>query len=91
MSLLPGDYNDDGTVDAADYVVWRKTDGGNAQGYTDWRANFGEGMGNGSGSGGSLPLQTGVPEPTTLVLLTFVAAGWRPLRGRPAWWLPRSC
>jgi hypothetical protein len=22
---LPGDYNGDGTVDAADYVVWRKT------------------------------------------------------------------
>ena len=24
---FPGDYNDDGRVDAADYVVWRKTDG----------------------------------------------------------------
>ena len=24
---LPGDFNDNGTVDAADYVVWRKTDG----------------------------------------------------------------
>ena len=24
---LPGDFNNDGTVDAADYVVWRKTDG----------------------------------------------------------------
>ena len=24
---LPGDFNSDGTVDAADYVVWRKTDG----------------------------------------------------------------
>jgi hypothetical protein len=26
--LLPGDYNQDGNVDAADYVVWRKSDGG---------------------------------------------------------------
>ena len=27
VAHLPGDYNRDGTVDAADYVVWRKTDG----------------------------------------------------------------
>ena len=25
---LPGDFNHDGTVDAADYVVWRKNPGG---------------------------------------------------------------
>src|SRR6476659_1146802 len=25
--LLPGDFNDNGVVDGADYVVWRKTDG----------------------------------------------------------------
>jgi hypothetical protein len=35
-----GDYNADGIVDAADYVVWRKTDG-SAQGYTDWQTSFG--------------------------------------------------
>ena len=38
---LPGDFNDDGTVDAADYVVWRKTDGTQI-GYDTWRAHFGE-------------------------------------------------
>ena len=40
---LTGDYNHDGKVNAADYVVWRDT-GINpaAQGYTDWRANFGK-------------------------------------------------
>jgi glucose/arabinose dehydrogenase len=51
----PGDYNDDGTVDAADYVVWRNNVGtnvllpndaiGNTIGpahYDQWRANFGE-------------------------------------------------
>ena len=27
MRLLAGDYDADGDVDAADYVVWRKTDG----------------------------------------------------------------
>jgi hypothetical protein len=39
-SVLPGDYNNNGTVDAADYVIWRKTDT-SQQGYTDWRTNFG--------------------------------------------------
>jgi hypothetical protein len=38
---LVGDHNDDGSVDAADYVAWQKTDGGNAQGYADFRENFG--------------------------------------------------
>ncbi|MEX2546100.1 MAG: hypothetical protein WD316_13305 [Phycisphaeraceae bacterium] len=37
---LEGDYNGDGVVDAADYVVWRKTDG-SAEGYNTWRTNFG--------------------------------------------------
>ena len=47
---LPGDYNNDGTVDAADYVVWRKNDGTQG-GYDTWRANFGQPLpGSGSGS-----------------------------------------
>jgi hypothetical protein len=73
---LPGDYNQDGIVDAADYVVWRKTDSGNSQGYIYWQENFGEGMGAaGAASVGPSPSQTGVPEPVTLVLLLFAAAG----------------
>jgi hypothetical protein len=48
---VPGDYNSNGRVDAADYVLWRK--GGplanevdtpgtvNAADYTEWRARFG--------------------------------------------------
>jgi FG-GAP-like repeat len=55
---LPGDYNGNGTVDAADYVVWRKTQGttvtpssgadGNGDGMVDqddygvWRSRFGQ-------------------------------------------------
>ncbi len=39
----PGDYNGDGKVDAQDYVIWRKTNINGAQGYTDWRANYGTG------------------------------------------------
>jgi hypothetical protein len=62
LSLL-GDYNGDGRVDAADYVIWRKTDGTPA-GYSAWRSNFGAGVGIGSGS----VLGSAVPEPGTCAL-----------------------
>ena len=41
---IPGDFNLDGTVDAADYVVWRKNPGGvyTPADYTTWRTNFGQ-------------------------------------------------
>jgi hypothetical protein len=55
---LAGDYNVDGTIDAADYVVWRKTLGSNVTAFSGadgdgdsridqddhgvWRANFGQ-------------------------------------------------
>jgi hypothetical protein len=54
---VPGDFNDDGIVDAADYVIWKKTEGTIAEGhpadannsnvvdqadYLIWRQNFGE-------------------------------------------------
>ena len=41
VPAIPGDFNHDGTVDAADYVVWRKTDGTPA-GYNTWRTHFGQ-------------------------------------------------
>ncbi len=65
---LDGDYNNDGIVNAADYVLWRKSpdDFGGPTGYNTWKTNFG--MSNG-GSGSA----TGVPEPGTLV---FVALGF---------------
>lgn len=47
---LAGDFNHDGTVDGADYVVWRKT-GGSPADYIAWRANFGQSFSFGSGSG----------------------------------------
>jgi hypothetical protein len=64
---LTGDYNNDGKVDAADYVVWRKTEIGGQQGYDDWRDHYG--AMNGSGSRGQGVGAT-VPEPTCSGLLT---------------------
>ena len=77
---VPGDYNNNGKVDAADYVLWRN--GGplqnevdmpgtiNAADYTAWRARFG----NTSGAGSGL-LESAVPEPSTFVLFVAGATG----------------
>jgi hypothetical protein len=75
---VAGDYNFDGSVDAADYVLWRKNDG-SPEGYEAWRANFGATLGS-SSSQFAVPA---VPEPTSaLLLLSFAATGvWRHRRG----------
>jgi hypothetical protein len=78
VAAAPGDFNADGKVDAADYVAWRKNDGGstalpndNGLGtpigpghYALWRANFGNGAGSGTALG-----NVAVPEPASIVLL----------------------
>jgi hypothetical protein len=66
VQLPDGDYNNDGTVDAADYVLWRKNPTGNGGpgGYTTWVENFAEAS---PGSGG---LSAGtVPEPSILAMI----------------------
>ncbi len=63
---LAGDYNSDGIVDAADYVVWRKNPagfGGDPAGYNTWRTNFGRTAGAGSGLGAGA-----VPEPASCLM-----------------------
>jgi hypothetical protein len=72
-----GDYNSDGKVDAADYVVWRKNNINGQQGYNDWRANFG--ASGAAGGPGTLfsgfvryvtaGAATAVPEPTGVWLV----------------------
>lgn len=63
-----GDYNRDGAVDGADYVVWRNGLGTTftQSDYEVWRSHFGQA----AGSGESL---FSTPEPSTRLLLTMVA------------------
>jgi hypothetical protein len=80
---IPGDYNDDGIVNAADYTVWRNSLGavgsnlpadGNGSGSVDagdyaiWKMHFGESFG-GGGSGSAA-----VPEPGGLWLTLLAVA-----------------
>jgi arabinogalactan endo-1,4-beta-galactosidase len=81
IARLPGDYNEDGSVDAADYVVWRDTDG-SPDGYSAWRANFGRVYASSEDSSGiEAPA---VPEPATIRLIALGCAGlavlWNGLR-----------
>ena len=66
-----GDFNGNGAIDAADYVVWRKNYGTQTS-YDAWRAHYGHPAGSGSGA----TTNAAVPEPATAVMLMFAAAGW---------------
>ena len=85
MVGLPGDYNLDGKVDAADYVTWRNSPsafGGTPAGYNNWRANFGASSGNGAGNALGGSSQTAVPEPTNIALALLGLAAMVALRTR---------
>jgi autotransporter-associated beta strand protein len=74
---ITGDYNNDGIIDLADYVAWRKNPsafGGDPAGYDAWRMNFGSTPAPGGGSKG-LGDNPSVPEPTGVVLLLVGAIG----------------
>jgi serralysin len=78
-TILPGDYNHDGVVDAADYAVWRDTLGqsvsagsgadGNGDGlvtqadYSVWRGHFGQ-----AAAGGASLASNHVPEQPSILL-----------------------
>jgi autotransporter-associated beta strand protein len=83
-SGVPGDYNNNGVVDAGDYVVWRKggplahdfTPGVQASDYDFWRSRFGANTNPGAGSGLT---SSAVPEPSAVALagalLSLLALG----------------
>jgi hypothetical protein len=70
VAALPGDFNQDGAVDAADFVVWRKEVNATSDmtGYDDWRANFGRATAEASLLAGS----AAVPEPTAAVAVVIL-------------------
>lgn len=71
IAELPGDYNGDQSVNAADYTVWRNGLGGSfiRAHYEVWKGNYGA---TSLGSGASAP--TSVPEPTFPFMLTVVCS-----------------
>lgn len=90
--VVDGDYNGNGVVDSADYVIWRKTEGTAASPAGSGADGSGDGnigpedyehwrarFGNpNAGSGASLG--TAIPEPSALVLALLAAMGsisWR--------------
>jgi alpha-tubulin suppressor-like RCC1 family protein len=81
IAELPGDFNRDGTVDGADYVVWCKGLGRTytADDYAAWRAHFGQTYSFGTAADASA--SSAVPEPTALTLLfvglCIVSIRWR--------------
>jgi hypothetical protein len=79
---VTGDYNNNGTVDAADYVVWRdnlnstntlpndSTPGMvNQADYDAWRANFGRSV----GGGALIASSATVPEPSAVLVFLVTA------------------
>ena len=68
---LPGDFNFNGVVDAADYVVWRKGLGTTytQNDYNVWRAHFGQTAGSGAGA----LANAAVPEPSVLMQIILVS------------------
>jgi hypothetical protein len=92
-AAVAGDYNQNGVVDAADYVAWRNTEnqsvtpGSGADGdgngvvntldYDFWKARFGNTASSGSGQA-----STAVPEPTSLTIAILMGLGIATLNRR---------
>jgi hypothetical protein len=66
---IAGDYNDNVTVDAADYAVWRKDLGTvyTQNDYNVWRAHFGQTASGGVSAGATVA----APEPTAILMLVL--------------------
>jgi hypothetical protein len=86
--LIPGDFNVDGKVDVADYILWRKKNGGaalpndggvtpgvtNSADYTYWRSRYGAIFTPAINTGEGLSDLTTIPEPATWLLVASAIA-----------------
>jgi beta-xylosidase len=93
IAPIPGDYNNDGTVNAADYVLYRNLSETESllpnrnpalngpigqDDYDFWLANFGNSFANAAGLG-----TAAVPEPASGALVLLVVVGMSGFRWRP--------
>ena len=97
--VFAGDFNNDGTVDAADYTVWRNNlgdadeaiinyngDGLNGVDEADfnvWKQHYGESSITGPGAVGIAQPLAAIPEPATNMLLLLTTVGMSLRRRRP--------
>jgi hypothetical protein len=79
LSVAAADFNQDGIVNAADYVKWRRSNGSQAD-FNLWRANFGNTRGGTFGGGSGSQAAHGVPEPSSAMML--LACGLLLVTGR---------
>jgi thermolabile hemolysin len=75
LFIPPGDFNRDGIVDAADYVVWRSANGTTAD-YETWRTHFGQTGGSGAVSQFHSGASASVPEPAAWRLVLLIIIGF---------------
>jgi len=84
-TFLPGDFNEDNVVDAADYTIWRSGFGSQytLDDYADWKTHFGQSAPSGAGSATAR-----VPEPGAATLafaaIFLALAPARPLFSGPS-------
>jgi hypothetical protein len=71
VDMLAGDFNMDGSVDAADYAFWRDRLGNpfTPNDYNVWRTNFGKTAGGGAALPSANPRSAAVPEPAACLIL----------------------
>jgi hypothetical protein len=86
LDELPGDFNDDNVVDAADYVVWRKTMPTDMDAYADWVTHFGESI---AGSGGGNSGFQAVPEPASWMCVAIGICLVAMRRSTLTAWIPK--